>query len=157
METDRRQLNDHILQVAGEISKLTGPAMPEEWLSSEVTVTQLRLLLNLHTRGPQRMSDIALNLTVSLPTASLIVENLVHKNLVRRAADPRDRRVVICKLSSEGLSLVSRLWDSGRNALEKLMQDFTLAQLQKTAEVIDLLHSNAKKFGQTDQPSRNNN
>lgn len=146
METNKRDLHRHILQTAGEISKLSRPAMPEEWLSSEVTVTQLRLLLVLHTLGPQRMGAIALNLTVSLPTASLIVENLVHKNLVRREADPRDRRVVICRLSSEGQSLVDRLWDSGRHALEKLMQDFTFAQLQKTAEVVDLLHCNALRI-----------
>jgi DNA-binding MarR family transcriptional regulator len=151
MTTDKQNLNRHILQMVEEIYKLIGPAVPEEWLSSELTVTQLRLLLMLHSFGPLRMSDIASKLLVSLPTATIIVNNLVRKDLVHREADPHDRRVVLCRLSPSGLALINKLWVSGQLALNKLTAGFTLEQLQMTSELVDLCYRNALKMAGANQ------
>jgi hypothetical protein len=59
MKADKPNLTRQILRRVEEIYKLIGPAVPEEWLSSDITVTQLRLLLVLQAFGPLRMSDIA--------------------------------------------------------------------------------------------------
>ena len=58
MNTDKKSLIQHILQNIEGIYKSMGLMVPEEWLSSDMTVTQLRLLLTLYTYGPLRMSDI---------------------------------------------------------------------------------------------------
>jgi DNA-binding MarR family transcriptional regulator len=152
METDKQQLNRHILRIVEEIYKMIGPAVPDEWLSSDLTVTQFRLLLVLHTFGPLRMSDIAARLKVTLPTTTIIVDNLVRKNLVQREANPQDRRLVICILSPEGQALINKLWGSGQMIIEKLLEGLTAAQMQKATEVADLLYQNALKIARTNQP-----
>jgi DNA-binding MarR family transcriptional regulator len=143
METEKQKLTLQIMQKIEEIYKLIGPAVPEEWLSSDITVTQLRLVLVLQTYGPLRMSDIALKLKVTLPTTTIIVDHLVRKNLVQRESNPQDRRLVICKLSAEGEALIGKLWGSGRMAIEKLLEGLTAEQMQKAAEVTEIIYRNA--------------
>ena len=149
MKMDKQILIQHILQNIDGIYKSMGLIVPEEWLSSDMTVTQLRLLLTLHTYGPLRMSDITVKLEVALPTTTVVVDHLVHKNLVLREANPLDRRLVICKLSPEGQTLINKLWDSGRLAMEKLLESLTFEQVQKAAELAEIFNNNASKFTQT--------
>jgi DNA-binding MarR family transcriptional regulator len=146
MEKARQNLTNHILQIVDEIFKIFGPVVPEEWLSLDLTVTQLRLLIILQTYGPSRMSVIAAGMGVTLPTTTIVVDNLVKKDLVIRDIDPGDRRVVICNLSPVGQKLIDALWVSGRTAIEKLLEDMTSQQLKKTTEVAELLRDKATKL-----------
>jgi DNA-binding MarR family transcriptional regulator len=145
MEQDRQALIQHILKLSEEIYNMLIPSLPREWLESDVTVAQLRVLLVLHTEGPSRMSSIASAIGVALSTATGIVDHLVRKDLVLRDADPQDRRLVICKLSPEGQELANRLWTWGQSQIEKLLESLTAEQLQKAAEVTEFLHSNATR------------
>ncbi len=146
MDPGRREITRKIMQKIEDIYKLIGPAVPEEWLSSDITVTQLRLVLILQTYGPLRMSDIASRLKVTLPTTTIIVDNLVRKNLVLRETNPQDRRLVICKLSTEGEVLIGKLWGSSRMAIETLLEGLTAEEIKKAAEVADILFENARKL-----------
>ena len=86
---------------------------------------------------------------MALPTSTVIVDHLVRKNLVLRESNPLDRRLVICKLSPEGQTLINKLWDSGRLAMEQLLESLTLEQTQKAAELVEVFYNNASKFTQT--------
>ena len=149
MEADKANMILPIMQTVEEIYKFIGPAVPEEWLSSDITVTQLRLLLVLQSCDHLRMSDIALQLKVSLPTATVVVNSLVHKNLVKRESNPQDRRLVICKLSPEGQTLTKKLWGSGQTVIEKLLEGLTTEQIQRTTDLVKLLYQSAQKFSGT--------
>ena len=92
MSRDKDGLTQYILRLSEEIYNELTPGVPPEWLSSDLTVAQLRVLLVLHTDGPGRMSSIASVIGVALSTATGIVDNLVRKGLVLRDADPQDRR-----------------------------------------------------------------
>jgi DNA-binding MarR family transcriptional regulator len=113
-----------------------------EWLSSDLTVAQLRVLLVLQAIGSSRMSDIAATLEVALPTVTGIVDKLVRKDLVTRQADPNDRRLVIVGLSARGQELISSLWISGRIQIERLLQGLNHQQMDKVAEVAAMLLDN---------------
>jgi DNA-binding MarR family transcriptional regulator len=145
MDQNRQALIQHILKLSEEIYNMLIPSLPREWLESDVTVAQLRVILVLHTEGPSRMSSIASAIGVALSTATGIVDHLVRKGLVLRDADPQDRRLVICKLSPKGQELANRLWTWGQSQIEKLLESLTAEQLQKAAEVTEFLHSNATR------------
>jgi DNA-binding MarR family transcriptional regulator len=146
MEADKHKMIQQIMQTVEEIYKLIGPAVPEEWLSSDITVTQLRLLLILQSFGPLRMSDIASRLMVTLPTATIEVNSLVRKNLVQRESTSEDRRVVIVALSPEGQALIKKLWGSGQTVIERLLEGLSSDQIHKTAELVSLLYQSACKL-----------
>ena len=100
---------NRIMRIAEVIYGQLAPHIPMEWLSSDLTMAQLRVLLVLQAVGPSRMSDIASTLEVALPTVTGIVDKLVKKDLVTRQADPGDRRVVIVGLSVGGQELINSL------------------------------------------------
>jgi DNA-binding MarR family transcriptional regulator len=141
----REELIKHILKMATGIYEAIGPAVPPEWFSSDLTVTQLRVLLVLKV-GASNMSRLAASMGVTLPTASGVVENLVHKELVVREADPQDRRLVICRLSPRGQDLIGKLWEFGRLQIEQLLKGMSSVELTKSAEVVDILYSNLAKI-----------
>ncbi len=137
MKSEKQQLTEHILDMIEGIYRMFGPAVPQEWLSSDITVTQLRILLVLREAGTMKMSDIAAKLNVTLPTATVIVRNLVRKNLIERVVNPEDRRLVICRLTLEGQALIEKIWGFGRFTIGILLQDLTLTQLKNTVELAD--------------------
>jgi len=142
MKQDSENLVRHILKLAEDIYRAVKPNIPPEWLTSDLTVAQLRVLLVLYTEGPSRMSSIASSLGIAVSTATGIVDNLVRKGLVMRGADPEDRRLVICTLSSQGRETINRLWALGQFQMEKLLQGLSLEQLKKAEKVADFLLSN---------------
>jgi len=135
----------HILQLSGEIFNLLRPNLPVEHLSPDLTVAQLRALLLLYTDGPAKMSSIAAILHVAVSSATGVIDNLVRKELVVREDDPQDRRVVICKLSPAGQELINRLWLSGEFQIEGLLEGLTAEELQKAADVAEMLLANVKR------------
>jgi DNA-binding MarR family transcriptional regulator len=132
----------HILKLAEDIYRAIKPSIPPEWLTSDLTVAQLRVLLILHTEGASRMSTIASSIGIALSTATGIVDNLVKKGLINRGDDPEDRRLVICTLSSEGQETINRLWTLGQFQIEKLLDGLSLEELSKADEVAEILLGN---------------
>ena len=96
MSRPKNELVKEILNLSEKIFAIIPVTIPPEWFSSDTTVAQLRILLLLHMQDSARMSSIASELGIALPTATGIVDNLVKKKLVIRDVDPSDRRVVTC-------------------------------------------------------------
>ena len=142
---DSESLVRHILKLAEDIYRAVKLSIPPEWLTSDLTVAQLRILLVLYTEGPSRMSSIASSLGIAVSTATGIVDNLVRKGLVMRGTDSEDRRLVICSLSPGGQETINRLWALGRFQMERLLEGLSLDQLKTAAEVAEFLLSNVTR------------
>jgi DNA-binding MarR family transcriptional regulator len=142
MPANSNELVQEILKLSEDIYNAIPLDIPPEWLNSDLTVAQLRVLLVLQSQGPSRMSAIASIIGVTLPTATGVVDNLVRKELIVRDNDPQDRRLVICKLAPRGQELINRLWTSGRFQMESLLDGLTLEQLEKAREVALVLLEN---------------
>ncbi len=134
-----------ILDLSEKIFATIPITIPPEWFSSDATVAQLRILLLLHMQGSARMSSIASELGIALPTATGIVDNLVKKDLVIRDTDPNDRRAVICRLSPRGQHFIDKIWVSGQSQMERLLDGLSIDQLEKAAEVAAILYKNASR------------
>jgi DNA-binding MarR family transcriptional regulator len=145
MALSRESMVQRILELSEEIYRLLIPDFKIEWLTLDLTVAQLRVLLVLHTDGASRMSSIASATGTAMSTATGIVDHLVKKNLVSREADEHDRRVVICKLSPEGQDMTSKLWLLGQSQITKLVDGLTEEQLRKAIEVAEMLFSNLNR------------
>ena len=145
MTPDREELVQQILKLSEDIYNSIPLGIPSEWLESDLSVAQLRVLLVLQSQGPSRMSSIASVIGVALPTATGVVDNLVKKGLAIRENDPQDRRLVICKLSPQGQDLINKLWMSGRFQMKNLLEGLTEEQLEKAHEVARILYENVSR------------
>jgi DNA-binding MarR family transcriptional regulator len=144
MKEESEKLVQRILKLSEDIYRAVRPVAPHDWLTSELTIAQLRVLLVLYSEGASRMGSIASSLGVAVSTATGVVDNMVRKGLVTRGNVPEDRRLVICALSSQGRETVNRLWATGRFQIEKLLQGLSIEQLKKAEEVAEFLLVNVK-------------
>lgn len=91
-------------------------------LDVEVTLPQLRTLVVLASRGPQRIGDLAAALGVQASTVSRGCDRLVRRRLVRRVqCAGGDRRVVRIALTDAGKELVGQVMHQRRAELARLM------------------------------------
>lgn len=135
-------LMDSILDLSDDIFRAVKLSIPPDWLSSDMTLAQLRLLLFLHTEGPCRMSAIATYLGTTMPTITGTVDLLVKKGLAARRDDPSDRRLVIVELSPSGVSMMDEMWALGRAQMKKLLRGLSTEELKKAQEVAEILFRN---------------
>lgn len=133
------ELIEHILQLGDKAFRELIPMLPREWLQLDLTMPQLKVVLLLFLDGPARMSDIASALSVSLATATGVVDRLVERGIVLREGLPEDRRVVLCHLSAKGQQLIGGLWQLARDRLRELLAAVALPQLLVITEALEAL------------------
>lgn len=122
------------------------PIIPHDWLTTDLTMPQLKVMVILWREGPARMSELASGLAVTLATATGVVDRLVEKGYVVREGLPGDRRVVICRLSQEGQDFMKALWLSGRVQIGRILEVMTPEQLKVVAQGTEVFIEAAKKL-----------
>ena len=142
MPQQRDVLVKQILDLSDQIFNILIPGLPQQWLSADVTLVQLRLLFVLNSAGPRRMSELAAAMDAAMSTTTGIVDNLVKKGMVIREADPQDRRVVVCKLSKKGEELAGGLWRWGQHQVERMLQTLGVDQLKLAVGTTQFLLDN---------------
>ncbi|MFC1950958.1 MarR family winged helix-turn-helix transcriptional regulator [Chloroflexota bacterium] len=145
MAEERGVLVKQILDLSDQIFNILIPGLPQQWLSADVTLVQLRLLFVLNSAGPSRMSELAAAMDAAMSTTTGIVDNLVKKGMVMRDADPQDRRAVVCKLSKKGEELAGGLWRWGQHQVERMLQTLSVDQLTLAAGTTQFLLDNILK------------
>jgi MarR family transcriptional regulator, organic hydroperoxide resistance regulator len=75
------------------------------WLMLELTFAQARALFMLSARKELTVSQLAKLLGVGNPTASILVQQLVERELVTRTEHETDRRHTIIRLSPKGAEI----------------------------------------------------
>ena len=91
------------------------------WLELDLSITQLRNLIILSLHGPQRVGQLAAALGVSEPSASQVVDRLAQRALIRRDADPSDRRRIMVSITAEGEHLLDSVRTSRSIVAEGLL------------------------------------
>lgn len=107
---DTDDLIEAIMAANRTIMRAMSSTSASEWLDLEMTMPQWKALFIVTTEGPLFIGRIAELLGVGLPTASHLVDKLVHAGLVLRAEDPDDRRRMLVRLSQRGEELMGRLY-----------------------------------------------
>ena len=109
-----------------------------------LTPAQHSLLESLVELGPMTIGALSRRDRVSPPTISRIIDSLEERNLLRRARDKRDRRIVYAVATREGQGILeaSRRHPHG---LEDLVSELSQEQIrfldQKLGEIEEMLFS----------------
>jgi DNA-binding MarR family transcriptional regulator len=116
--------------------------------ASNLTMRQLRVVIQLATDGSASGQDLAHALGVGLGTVTGIVDRLVAQDLVSRHEDPNDRRVRRVELTPAGAALVEEINNAGLEHYTRVMSHLdtdTLRALEgitrRIREVADKLYN----------------
>ncbi len=99
-----------------------------------VTSDHWRVLRRLADGEGHTMGELAENLQMNPPTLTKLVDRMVGKSLVQRAADPEDSRRVLVYATDAGLELLHELQgkvDQHHAALQTLLGPRNARQLER--------------------------
>ncbi|MEU6121784.1 MarR family transcriptional regulator [Streptomyces sp. NPDC047123] len=105
-----------------------------------ITPAQSRLLRTLaHYETPPRMADLAERLEVVPRAVTTLVDGLESADLVRRAPDPTNRRVIRIELTDAGLKALGELRSARRTAAEDILAPLDAEQRAQLGVLLNAL------------------
>ena len=75
----------------------------------DITPAHLRALRMLARHGTMRLSELSDHLQIAPRTATEVVDALQARDLVRRSADPGDRRATLVEVTEHGASVLAEI------------------------------------------------
>jgi DNA-binding MarR family transcriptional regulator len=108
-------------------------------MGTNLTMSQLKILLVLAQQGPAGGQELTRELGVSLATMTGIVDRLVSQRLVTRREDPTDRRVRLIELTGAGRDLVDAIVTAGMERQRQLLATLSDDELAVVAHATDLM------------------
>jgi DNA-binding MarR family transcriptional regulator len=105
--TVRTKLADEVVQAYLEVGQTLRLARLPNWITADLTLTQLKAMVLLEHYGPQAVGELAGRLGTGKPATSVLVQQLVEQGFAVRSEDTRDRRRTLVRLTPEGAALVS--------------------------------------------------
>ena len=135
----RQALVARALDLSQQVMTDDDPADRDVWSSLHLTMPQLKIMVGLSRRGPQRMGALARSLGVSAPTASGVLERMVQRGYVRREGSAEDRRVTIITLTERGTTIMRRLFAAQQNAFARTFQHLSVSEIAVVVSALELL------------------
>jgi DNA-binding MarR family transcriptional regulator len=105
-------------------------------VAEDVTLPQYRFLVELASRGPQRLADLASALLVDRSTATRMCDRLVRKRLVTRRRTHEDRRAVRVSLTASGAGLVAEVSRRRREEIAAIVQRMPAANRDRVVTAL---------------------
>lgn len=103
----------------GKLSRRLRPTLA----GSGLTPTQISVLFTIVRNGPLRLSDVAEIEALNPTMLSRFVGQLCDAGLIRRSADPGDRRAALVEATAQGRRLRERIHRERTRALETYVQE----------------------------------
>jgi DNA-binding MarR family transcriptional regulator len=75
----------------------------------DITPAHLRALRTLARHGTMRLSELSDHLRIAPRTATEVVDALQARDLVRRRADPADRRAILVEVTERGAGTLDEI------------------------------------------------
>ena len=98
-------------------------------------------LLELEAAGEAGIapSELARRLAVARRTATLYVDILAKEGWVSREAHPSDRRMVLARLTEDGVAMLARVGDVYKNKLGERFQTLSPLQAERLRQLMALI------------------
>ena len=130
-----RKRNDHHLGLLLErAGRVVGERLDRAIGRDGVTSDHWRVLRLLADAEGHTMGELAERMEMNPPTLTKLIDRMVGKSLVQRAADPEDSRRVLVYATDGGLDLLEELQgkvDEHHAALRALLGDRNARQLER--------------------------
>lgn len=139
---------------AEDIAARIRPAMTKLYVmyfriaeQSHLTGPQLSIMARLKSNGPSRISQIAREEGIRMPTASNALHQLEQRELVERIRDEQDRRGVRVQLTRLGESELERVGEERTKYLAEMLGTLSEEDLAQVSEITDIINKLADNYG----------
>lgn len=117
---------------------------------SDLTGPQLSMMERLREEGEARVSQLARDEGIRMPTASNALHLLEQRGIVERLRDTADRRGVRVRLTPKGLAELERVGEERTVELANLISALPPERLSDADAIIRVIKSLGAHYGNTD-------
>lgn len=104
--------------------------------NQDITPNQYRLLHILKHNGSYKMSDLGEHVHTSFGSLTVMIDRLVAKGLVERYFLPEDRRVVMVKITEEGLDALKEHQQNIFSLLESQIEKLNFDEKTRLQKIL---------------------
>ena len=124
-------------------------ARSAESSGADVTVSQLRVLAILSTKGPEGLTALAKDLHASPPSASRLCGRLEQKGLIERQPVATSRREIRVVLTEAGAELYRTVVEARRREIQRAFAGLSKAEC---AQLVASIRRLAEMTGELEAP-----
>lgn len=114
-------------------------AQMRRYRSPALSVPQFRALVHIEANPGASLSQAAEHIGITLPSASVLVDGLVQRNLVSREPHSGDRRRVTLTLTQRGKQTLQQSKENTQAFLAERLATLTEAERTKVAQAMHTL------------------
>ena len=129
--TAKRQTLIDRLQFLGQMSS-TETALFHHAAAEKngITITDMKTVSTLMQEGPMTAGQIAKRLSLTTGAVTSLIDRLETSGIVKRHADPSDRRKVVIKPVPAKLKKTGQVYDSIGRTFSKLLEQYSTKELE---------------------------
>ena len=101
--------DEPLAEAFGAVARQLREKSAETLAPWDITPAHLRALRTLIRHGTMRLSELSDHLQIAPRTATEVVDALEARGLVRRRADPGDRRATLVEVTEHGASVLAEI------------------------------------------------
>ena len=113
---------------------------------SDLTGPQLTILTRLAEHGASRISEVARQEGIRMPTASNALHQLEHRGMVERIRDTSDRRGVRVQLTELGRTELKRVGDERTTYLAEMLSSLSPEKLEIAEQIVPVITELAERY-----------
>ena len=107
----------------------------------DITPAHLRALRTLARHGTMRLSELSDRLQIAPRTATEVVDALQARGLVRRRADPGDRRAILAEVAEHGSGVLAAIRATRGAEAERILGRLSPAERAELARILSKLRN----------------
>ncbi len=135
-----QNLEEQIVSYVFNLVRIVRKQITSNLNTLNLTMLQIETLYYLlHVKKPPTMAEIAKQLKISKPTATVHLDRLVSLGLVTRQVQTRDRRIVLIKLTPKGKKLLLHKLKTRKNLTKKLLNCLSIEDKEKILQIFKRL------------------
>jgi DNA-binding MarR family transcriptional regulator len=115
-----------------------------DFYKTKITMPQFFVLELLSRRGESKMSDIAEFMDVSTAAITGIADRLVRDGYAVRTSDPKDRRIVMVKLTPKGTAAVKDIMERRKQATIKIFGVISQKEREEYLKILTHIQEHLK-------------
>jgi DNA-binding MarR family transcriptional regulator len=143
-ETARPELTDpagdeSLADAFGAVARQLREKSAETLAPWDITPAHLRALRTLSRHGTMRLSELSDRLQIAPRTATEVVDALQGRDLVRRRADPGDRRATLIEVTEHGAGMLAEIRAARGTEAGRIFGRLTPAERAELARILGQL------------------
>lgn len=107
-----------------------------------LSLSHFEVIIFLAHAGEATMKEVAEMLHITPPSASVLIDTLVEKKLVKRAPSEKDRRTIHIKLSTEAQKLMISIHKKKVSIFKKMLSKLNSEDQENLTRILNKLVTN---------------